>query len=291
MNLSINQVFRRPYPVSLGWQRDLLTIIFVDFSAATLILLLKPFGLSHISQMDPNIFVIVVALCCLVMAVFNKFGLPRIFLSLFSEDTWTTGKEILYSLWNLATVTLIILLVSRLYGIVSFSLTTLIEYCFYTVMIGIVPIIVKTLLTQIWLLKQQIRQIQRIDYKQASHKHDSKIISLKPDGKDPSLQIELDELLFLQAQQNYVQVVSLNHEKIGYHLLRASLKRLESEIDADNLIRCHRSHIVNIAHVKNISGNAQGYQLKLHGELENIPVSRTYSKNILNRLRKVGLDT
>ena len=39
-------------------------------------------------------------------------------------------------------------------------------------------------------------------------------------------------------------------------------------------------YIVNINHIIHISGNAQGYRLNLTETTEEIPVSRTYLKNL-----------
>jgi DNA-binding LytR/AlgR family response regulator len=47
-----------------------------------------------------------------------------------------------------------------------------------------------------------------------------------------------------------------------------------------NIIRCHRSYIVNLENIENISGNLQGYQLNFKQYTEQVPVSRSYTKKI-----------
>ena len=56
-------------------------------------------------------------------------------------------------------------------------------------------------------------------------------------------------------------------------------KKIHKEIqvkESSSLKRCHRSHLVNLKKVKNISGNAQGLKLELINQSEMVPVSRNY---------------
>ena len=289
MTGSITRAFKQPYPVSLGWRRDLLTILGIDLLAVGFILLLKPFGLMNITHFDPNIFVLTIAVCCFFVGIFNKLGLPRILPGYFQEEDWSVAKEILFSCWNLLTITFTILLVARGFEVARLSFFTLLVYCFYTIFIGIIPLIGKTMLTQIWLLKGQLKRLQAIHQPILEQAQLPVSITLKSEGTEPPLTFELNELLYIQAQQNYVRIVCQQQDQITERLLRSSLKAIESQLQTDSLVRCHRSNIVNLHHIKKITGNAQGYQLTLNPNIETIPVSRTYSGNVLRKLKQIGL--
>ncbi|MFC0185517.1 LytTR family transcriptional regulator DNA-binding domain-containing protein [Pseudarcicella hirudinis] len=76
------------------------------------------------------------------------------------------------------------------------------------------------------------------------------------------------------------------YEKDGQvykELIRSSLSRLEGQIDNPEIVRCHRSFIVNLSKVASVSGNAQGYKLKLKGYEMLVPVARKNS-DIVKRL-------
>jgi DNA-binding LytR/AlgR family response regulator len=54
-----------------------------------------------------------------------------------------------------------------------------------------------------------------------------------------------------------------------------TLKEFENQLNApSHIIKTHRSYLVNLHHVSDIKGNAQGYQLYLKQHPEPIPVSR-----------------
>ena len=58
---------------------------------------------------------------------------------------------------------------------------------------------------------------------------------------------------------------------------RVTLSSFEIQLkEVSSLVRCHRSYMVNLNKVKNISGNAQGLKLELINHSEIIPVSRKY---------------
>lgn len=55
----------------------------------------------------------------------------------------------------------------------------------------------------------------------------------------------LDSICYLEAQEKYVRVVLTDHEK----LLRCSLKNLEKDLAPYDMVRCHKSYIVNMKKV------------------------------------------
>jgi hypothetical protein len=93
------------------------------------------------------------------------------------------------------------------------------------------------------------------------------------------------QLLYIEAADNYSNIVFIENEKIKKQLIRSSLKRIESQVKFDFIVRCHRTFIVNLKNVKNVEGNAAGYRLSF--DLENcfVPVSRNYGTTILDKLK------
>jgi DNA-binding LytR/AlgR family response regulator len=59
---------------------------------------------------------------------------------------------------------------------------------------------------------------------------------------------------------------------------------MEQKVPDPKLFRCHRSFIVNLAQVKSVSGNAQGYRLHFSDPSITIPVSRTAGKELRGKL-------
>ena len=79
-----------------------------------------------------------------------------------------------------------------------------------------------------------------------------------------TFRVALADLLYIQAEENYVQVY-YKGEKPGRVLLRSSLTRIERQLRPfyPRLFRCHRAFIVNTAQIARVEGNAQGLKLTL----------------------------
>ena len=56
--------------------------------------------------------------------------------------------------------------------------------------------------------------------------------------------------------------------------------------EADSIIHCHRTFLVNSDKIAEAQGNAQGFTLQLHGTDETIPVSRKYVPHIKESLAR-----
>ncbi len=110
-------------------------------------------------------------------------------------------------------------------------------------------------------------------------------ISIKTNLKNEKLQFDINSLLFARADGNYVEIF-LKEEKINKILKRITIKELESILKPySNIIKIHRSYLVNMYHIKNVTGNAQGYKLQLSNFDETIPVSRNMITNFNARMK------
>ena len=94
--------------------------------------------------------------------------------------------------------------------------------------------------------------------------------------------ILLDDLLYLESSDNYVIVYYLDHTKVSKFLIRNSLKNYEESLGVPNLVRCHRSYIVNFDKVKIMRKEKEGLLLELDIPQQlSLPVSKTYVAAII----------
>ncbi len=92
--------------------------------------------------------------------------------------------------------------------------------------------------------------------------------------KNESLHLDINNLLFVKAEGNYVELYLKDH-KPNKVILRMTIKELASILrQYTNIVKTHRSYLVNKCHIINIAGNAQGFKLQLNYTDEIIPVSR-----------------
>jgi len=111
----------------------------------------------------------------------------------------------------------------------------------------------------------------------------SNSILLTGENKNETLSLEKEDLLFIKAFENYVEIYFVDdNNKVVSKTFRQTLSNVYKQIPS--LEKCHRSYLVNLITVKEIIGNSQSAKISfIHGEKE-IPLSKTYYKQIKNRL-------
>ncbi len=101
--------------------------------------------------------------------------------------------------------------------------------------------------------------------------------------------VKKDNLLYLEASENYITICYLNKGKVSKYLLRATMKRMEETFAGTAIIRCHRSYMVNFEKVKIIRREKDGLKLELDlPDVIDIPLSKTYVDNIMQSFVKYG---
>ena len=104
------------------------------------------------------------------------------------------------------------------------------------------------------------------------------------DGKgELCLSVTKENLLYIEAADNYVEIWYLNKETPAKLIVRNSLKNIEKHLAHTNVIRSHRSYIVNLEAVKVILRKKDGIYMEFGiDRVPDIPVSERYNKKITN---------
>ena len=88
--------------------------------------------------------------------------------------------------------------------------------------------------------------------------------------------LEISNLLYIEAVGNYVKVCQLQDNEVQTHMLRATMKQMEDELqDYSMIVRCHRAFMVNLGQVEQISSKSRAMQLVMRHSHDAIPVSRS----------------
>jgi DNA-binding LytR/AlgR family response regulator len=113
----------------------------------------------------------------------------------------------------------------------------------------------------------------------------TKQITLTSINENEDLRIGADDLVYITSADNYIEIYYNSSDQLKKKLLRNTLKNTEAIfIDFQNIIRCHKSYIVNLNYVVNVTGNAQGYKLHLENNDLLIPVSRKLDDFVKEKL-------
>lgn len=91
-----------------------------------------------------------------------------------------------------------------------------------------------------------------------------------------------ENIVYIEAADNYVGIKYINKDSINTYMLRNSLKKVSEELALTAIHRCHRSYMVNFDHVVALRKNSEDIDLELDiADVQHIPVSKTYSKDIM----------
>lgn len=108
-------------------------------------------------------------------------------------------------------------------------------------------------------------------------------IVLVGENKNEILRMDKDELLFVKAVENYVEICYLdNSNKVISVTFRQTLSNVGEQLPF--LKNCHRSYLVNLITVKEITGNSQGAKISFVVGEKEIPLSKTYYKQVKGML-------
>ncbi|MBN1407830.1 MAG: LytTR family transcriptional regulator [Calditrichaceae bacterium] len=208
--------------------------------------------------------------------------------SVFNEENWKVKNEIIASTLILILIGLANAFYNGMIDTKSLSLQLFFDFQLYTFGIGIFPTFFFAIMEQHWLLKKNFMEAQQINANlQISQTHfqddvraDNTIV-LTSDNEKENLELKYKDLLFIKSVGNYIEVYFKKGGIIDTHILRSSLKRVETSLVNNNSIcRSHRAYLVNLKNISSVSGNSQGYQLEFDETDKTVPVSRKYLKNI-----------
>lgn len=225
-----------------------------------------------------------------VSMVILNILVPKMTPVFFQEENWTVGKELLWTMVHISIIGVANFLFFSYYGQRYFSLQVLLWFQGVTLAVGAIP----SAMVIIWKESQARRKFEsgagemnknlpaeQID---PSNEPIQKKLEIPSQTADENLIIRPNDLFYVKAADNYVEVYYQSDGEFSRRILRNTLKAVEQDLESyPNFFRCHKSYLVNLAHVHHLSGNAQGYKLHLHHIDEPIPVSRQHNESIKNR--------
>lgn len=153
---------------------------------------------------------------------------------------------------------------------------------------SVLPIFVLIILAERILLNKYIKKANELtaQIKTLNIPDTSKKIDLKFSGKEVAISIGLSELICFEANDNYTAIYFLKNNVVKKELRRITLKKIEDQLaDIPEVIRCHKSYIINILNVSYVSGNAQGYKFHLEKMEFAIPVSRNFPQAMIDKIK------
>lgn len=95
------------------------------------------------------------------------------------------------------------------------------------------------------------------------------------------------DIVYVESMANYADICYLQDGVLHHNTLRLTLKVIKETLhDYDFLVQCHRAFLVNLNFVVSLSKESTGYTLQIFGTEKQIPVSRSNTPLIKEKLQK-----
>lgn len=137
-------------------------------------------------------------------------------------------------------------------------------------------------------MAKSISETELLLKEQPETKHN--IVNFSDEKGQLKLSVDIDNLLYIESADNYVNIYYSNKGKFSRFMLRSTLKSIEDTFSDCDLVRCHRSYVVNFNKVKVLRKEKMGLFLDLDfDKAPEIPVSKTYAESVINLFSKHSL--
>lgn len=113
----------------------------------------------------------------------------------------------------------------------------------------------------------------------------SNLISIRDSRGVLQLSVAKENLLYIESADNYICIWYQKNDILKKQLMRITMKDISDQLADSNIVRCHRSYMVNLDLVKVMRREKENLFLELCVPgVKEIPISKTYGENVLRRL-------
>ena len=270
------EFFDKPYP----FDNILNAFLRIGFGIALglflFILFFQPFKLDNT---DVNNYILTIAgfsgITFLLIGVLQII-MPWSFPKRLNRKNWDLKREIIlqFLLWVLNSVAWAFYIVY----VADVKLSMYLEV--KIVILSLAPPLIILFIKEIRSLRMQLDGL-RVKHREKRQEH----IELVSENRSEKLALASGELILVKSSENYVEIQYMAGGSGAKKLLRTTFKSIEDQLRPfSQMIRCHRSYIVNMDQVIKLHREYGRIYLKMNGIEEDIPVSRQYLLGIKNAL-------
>lgn len=113
----------------------------------------------------------------------------------------------------------------------------------------------------------------------------SNLISIRDSRGVLQLSVANENLLYIESADNYICIWYQKNDMLKKQLMRITMKDISEQLADTNIVRCHRSYMVNLDLVKVMRREKENLFLELGvPNVKEIPISKTYGEKVLRRL-------
>lgn len=271
LNSVTTTIFPRP---------PLKTYYWVSFSIglgiAFILCVFQPFGTEAFQH--PNKFLILAGYGLVVGSVVALyFTLSKSVINKKIEHRWTIIREVIDLFCSVVLSILACYIYASLVIFGHISWTSLFGFSLSAASVALLPTLI-----YLAFLYMKWRDAVRSDIEEDHSKpiEQQLEITLKGVNKSDIIKAKIEDILYAEAQDNYVILGVFNENKLQRHIIRSTLSKVSEQLNPQVFKKVHRSYIVNTQIINEVSGNKSKATIQLSKIDKKIPLSRTYYDEI-----------
>lgn len=256
---------------------------FFGLFLSVFLMVFTPFGLDVFAY-DRFYIILGYGLVSYVMITLNDLIGYKLMPHVFRESDWKVYHQMVWGIWHLFLLGVGNLTYGYLVGAFPLTLYSFLKIELYVLASAIIPVMGITILRQNYLLKQNINRAEVINSDiQENKSHPAEpvnhLVRFAAENNKDYFEVNPSSIISISSQDNYVEFVFKNGNKIQKKLLRSTLGNIEEMLAGNpGFFRCHRANIINLNRIESVVGNSQGYRIRMEGLNELIPVARPKSR-------------
>jgi hypothetical protein len=266
--------FYTPFPRPKNSRKNVFSLFLFSIICNIFILIFKPFDIENQTGEFLNYLLLMsLGLVFFLSIYIMEFLVPTLFKKAFEK--WTLGKAILWYTWVIFFVGASMFLYKSFLG--GFRDFTIKEYFLVTGRVVSISLVVSFFVLGL------ISYVNRKQISLVSNNVNYQITS--PEAKP--LRVNLKEILYIESDDNYVDIHLLKQGKRSKEVFRSSLKNIENQLvnPVSPIHRCHRQFLINIQHFEIQKKTSRSMTIKLlHGD-DIVAVSKKYMEPISELLQ------
>jgi len=272
----IKHLLLKPFPQTFLIHKPFWGAFTFFFILFTFIIIYRPLEVHQTAFLNFNLTVLIycaiISLSELVVALIisrtNCFS---------KKGNWTVTNELLSLVMILAIIGISVYFAGFMLEAHSsrWNFSTFFDSFYRSVLIGIIPVILPSLLNIRYAFAPQNFQSYENKWQDKLKEVPEKIIQISSKAKKEHLSFSPSEFIYAESKGNYVIFHLIKQDKSVEVSIRNSITEIENQlVSISDFMRIHRAFIVNLKKITSRDGNALGYRLTLKDSDDIISVSR-----------------
>lgn len=268
-------------------KNQIMMVLFVPLFALAFILIYQPLDFNQLDEkllpwlnISPNLKNHILSFCIVLIGM-AVAAISRAIMTAYTKRRAISYQT--YIIWvacEIVIMTLIYTIVSVITSDVEDPTSIFYNTLIKTILILLIPYVM-TYVYLIW--QERVRELKTIRKRLEEDENilQKAYIQIFDEKGKMQLSVRREHLLVIESADNYVCVWYMNGDAIRKMMVRTTLKQVAEQLAESNILRCHRSYIINLDRVRVLRREKEGIFVEFGIEgLPDIPISKTYAENI-----------